>query len=265
LTFEYIVKGIFAVMLLSATMGFLLSAASDEALALETHEVEILKGSTTNPIEIGRGDSITFVNKDTVLHTATSGSGSPPTPSGIFDSGFLGPNKVATVTINEVGEFPYYCVAHPTMIGLVKVTEGSGGDNPFTVTATYDGQSFEISGSSATAKASQVTVNPNVSVVVRFDGSGDVRVTFPTSMIQGINSVAANDGTPIPFTKTEESEFSTTIALRVPEGDGSVVIMGARVVPEYSAMAAFIIAGSSAAVSLIVARTSRTFRKSVGS
>ncbi len=265
MTFEPSVKGILLAILFSTMIAFLFDAPSDEALAFETHEVEILKGSTTladksyspNPLQVMKGDSITFVNRDSVLHTATSGNGSPPTPSGAFDSGYLAPNRVATITINEAGEFPYYCQAHPTMTGLVRASEGSVGDTEFSVTAIHDGQSYEIAGRSPSAKASLVTINPSVSVVVTFDGSGAVELTLPTSMIEGISSVATNNGTSISFTKTNETDSATTISFTVPQGDGSVVIMGARVVPEFSSMAALIVAGSTGVASLVVARVSK--------
>ncbi len=240
--------------------------APSEALAAQTHEVEILRGSTTladkayspNPIEIGKGDTIRFVNMDSVLHTATSGDSATGTamPSGIFDSGFLGPNRAAEVTINEVGEIPYYCQAHPTMIGLVKVSEGIPGDDLYRVITSHDGQEYEVSGSNNyPARAKEVAIDPGVSVTVVFEGSGDAELTFPTTLIQGINSVATNDGTAVPFTKTNESDSSTTIRLTVPGGDRSIVISGTRVVPEFSAIAAFLVAGSLSAMIIVTTRT----------
>lgn len=236
------------------------------ALAARTHEVEVLRGSTTladksfspNPVGIAKGDTIRFVNKDSVVHTATSGDGSAGTPSGVFDTGFLGPNKSSEITINEAGEIPYYCTAHPTMIGLVKVSEGPTSDDMITLTATHEGQSFEVTSSGASAKASAVSINPGVSVRVEFDGAGEAELTFPVDMIEGISSVATVGGSTIPFIKTEETSSTTTIKLTVPDGgEKTIVIMGARVVPEFSTVAAFMMVGVLVTVIVAGARFSR--------
>lgn len=221
----------------------------------ETVEVEILNGATTladrsyspNPVQITVGDTIKFVNNDSALHTATSGNGgSVPQPSNVFDSGYIGPNKEAEVTINEVGEFPYYCQLHPTMIGLVKVsseptTEGA----QFKVITTFEDKTYEVTGQSSTnANATAVAINANVSIMVNFEGSGDVELTLPTDMIMGINKITSADGRNIEFTKTSESDSATTIKFNIPDGADSVQIMGARVVPEFPVVAAVILGGS---------------------
>ncbi len=224
------------------------------AFAAETHEVEILKGATPlgdksfspNPAEISKGDTIRFVNKDTVLHTATSGEGTTATKSNIFDTGFLGPKRSAEVTINQVGEFAYYCEAHPTMVGVVKVSETSKGTTPFKTVAVHDGQDYEIVGTSqSSVEATSATINPGVSVVVRFEGSGEVELTLPASMIEGISSLSDSDGAQIPYSKVDESPSATTVKFTVPEGiDRFVTITGSRVVPEFYALPAVIVVGS---------------------
>jgi hypothetical protein len=197
------------------------------------------KSYAPNPVEIQKGDIIRFVNKDSVLHTATSGDGATATQSGVFDSGFLGPNRSAEVTINEVGEFPYYCQAHPTMVGLVKVSEATtpvGGE--FRVTTSHDGKDFEVVGSSASgAKATQLEITPEVSIDLTIEGSGEIDLTLPTTMIEGITMINSTSGESLPFTKINESDSATTIRFSMPENtDGQISIMGARVVPEFHAI-----------------------------
>ncbi len=251
------------ILLISVMIGFFTVVSYDGVLAAETHEVGILKGSSTladksyspNPIEIASGDSIRFVNEDSVLHTATSGDGPTATSSGIFDTGFLGPNRAAEVTINDIGDIPYYCQAHPTMIGLVKVLEGSTPNDQYSIVATHEGQEFEIVGeTSSPAKATNVTINPGMSVVVKFDGFGDTELTLPTAMIEGINSIETSDRKTVSFTTTNPSASATTIKLTVPPGDGSITIMGARVVPEFS-MTVLLVAGSLAGVTIVAMKS----------
>ena len=247
-----------ATVLLLALVILGLSQNNRNAFA-DTVEVEILNGATTladrsyspNPIQITVGDTIRFVNNDNALHTATSGSGgSLPQPSNVFDSGYIGPNKVAEVTINEVGEFPYYCQLHPTMVGLVKVSpDSTSGGAQFKVITTFEDKTYEVTGhSSANANATAVAINPGISVMVNFEGSGDVELTLPTDMIEGVSSITSEDGRNIDFTKTSESDSVTTIKFNIPEGAESVEMMGARVVPEFPVVAAVILGGSLVAV-----------------
>jgi plastocyanin len=68
-----------------------------------------------NPIEINVGQTITWVNDDSVIHTTTSADG-------IFDSNILQRGEVFSYTFDTVGEYPYYCDLHPDMVATVRVT-----------------------------------------------------------------------------------------------------------------------------------------------
>jgi plastocyanin len=52
------------------------------------------------------GDSVVWVNKDILAHTATTS-----TPG--FDSKVIAPGKSWRYTVRRTGEFPYTCVFHP--------------------------------------------------------------------------------------------------------------------------------------------------------
>ncbi len=68
-----------------------------------------------NPIEVNVGQTITWVNDDFVIHTATSADG-------IFDSNILQRGQTFSYTFDTLGEYPYYCDLHPNMVGTVRVT-----------------------------------------------------------------------------------------------------------------------------------------------
>ena len=229
----------------------------------ETHEVEILRGSTTladksfapNPIQIANGDTVVFYNRDTVVHTATSGDGT--VASGVFDTGFLGPNRSAEVVVNGEGDIPYFCMAHPTMVGLVQISGGPVQDETeVTVETAYQDQTFAVkSTSNESVRATNLTINPGVSVVVQLEGAGGVELELPAGMIEGISSVTAADGTVINFTKEEETDSHTKLKLQTPEGENtSVTIVGSRVVPEFPA-ALVLITGSASVAAVILGRT----------
>ena len=68
-----------------------------------------------NPIEVDVGQTITWVNDDFVIHTATSADG-------IFDSNIMQRGQTFSYTFDTLGEYPYYCDLHPKMVGTVRVT-----------------------------------------------------------------------------------------------------------------------------------------------
>ena len=69
-----------------------------------------------NPIEVNVGQTITWVNDDSIIHTAATSA------DGIFDSDILQRGQTFSYTFNTVGEYPYYCDLHPNMVGTVRVT-----------------------------------------------------------------------------------------------------------------------------------------------
>ena len=72
-----------------------------------THTVTI-DGARFSPADltVNAGDSIVWVNKDILAHTATTA-----TPG--FDSKVIQPGKSWRYTARRKGEFPYTCVFHP--------------------------------------------------------------------------------------------------------------------------------------------------------
>ncbi len=77
-------------------------------------------------ITVKVGTTIQWVNEDAIAHTVTSGfsDGSVGEADGLFDSGFMNEGDTFTYTFDEVGEFSYFCLPHPWMVGTVTVEEG---------------------------------------------------------------------------------------------------------------------------------------------
>jgi nitrite reductase (NO-forming) len=90
--------------------------------------VTIAPGSSTlttdayqpNPAQVSVGSTVTWTNDDAQPHTATSGEN--VTPDGNFDSGIMAPAATFEHTFTEAGEFPYFCLLHPNMVGTVSVS-----------------------------------------------------------------------------------------------------------------------------------------------
>jgi plastocyanin len=76
-------------------------------------------------LNVAPGTTVTFVNNDTVPHTATANDG-------LFDSGVLEPGSSFDVWLDGSGTVTYHCELHPDMQGSIVVGQGGGaeGVNP---------------------------------------------------------------------------------------------------------------------------------------
>jgi plastocyanin len=76
-----------------------------------------------NPVKVKSGDTVTWTNDDSQIHTVTSGTdSSDPNMGKEFDSSMLSQNQTFSHKFDTAGEFPYFCQLHPTMVGKVVVS-----------------------------------------------------------------------------------------------------------------------------------------------
>ena len=89
--------------------------AADERPRPKTHTVT-MENMRFRPerVTVARGDTIVWVNKDLVPHTATSTAGG-------FDSQVIQAEKSWRITVRKKGDFPYVCTLHPTMTAMLRV------------------------------------------------------------------------------------------------------------------------------------------------
>ena len=71
-------------------------------------------------VTIGVGGQVKFVNNDSAAHTSTAATPADG-PSGAWDSSLVMVNMSYTTPALEAGEYPYHCMVHPWMTGLVIV------------------------------------------------------------------------------------------------------------------------------------------------
>ena len=71
-------------------------------------------------LNISAGTTVVWENNDAAAHLATSGTPDGG-PDGIFDSGMIMGGATYEYEFAETGEFVYYCLVHPWMIGTVIV------------------------------------------------------------------------------------------------------------------------------------------------
>ena len=76
-----------------------------------------LTNTTFSPqtIDVKVGDTVTFVNKDEIAHTATAHDGS-------FDSKTLDNGGTFKFTATKAGAIAYVCAFHPSMTGTINVS-----------------------------------------------------------------------------------------------------------------------------------------------
>ena len=109
---------------------FLVAVLSVCALALllphAAHAAQITITMTDNAfspqnVTINAGDTVTWVNNGSVVHTATANNGS-------FDSGDIRPGQTFGATFNAGGTYAFRCKYHSGMTGTLSVvTPGTGG------------------------------------------------------------------------------------------------------------------------------------------
>lgn len=92
-----------------------------------THTV-VIEGMQFTPttLTIRSGDSVMWVNKDIVEHTATT----PASAKRSFDSGMIAVGKSWKRSFKASGTYDYICTYHPTMKGVIKVTAAPSAARP---------------------------------------------------------------------------------------------------------------------------------------
>jgi len=75
-------------------------------------------------VTIDVGGEVTWSNDDTAAHTVTSGSAAEG-PDGLFDSSLFMAGTTFSVKFEdyEPGDYAYFCMVHPWMVGTVHVQE----------------------------------------------------------------------------------------------------------------------------------------------
>jgi plastocyanin len=118
--------------------------------------------------EVPLNDNIVWVNKDTVPHTATSGTGAEDANSGkIFDTSIINGGEeslpLQLTGVKEGDDVPYYCQVHPYMTSKLTVvapnaTDSTGSD---TNSTSVNSKSKEGIATNTSNIVGNATVNNN--------------------------------------------------------------------------------------------------------
>jgi phosphate ABC transporter phosphate-binding protein len=116
-------------------------------------------------------------------------------------------------------------------------------EQEFSVSASQAGKSYPVTGKGANAEATAVSITPEQYVTVELEGDGEIELTLPKDMIDGITMVRAGNED-LEYEEVSESSSSTTISFMVPDGATSVNIHGETVVPEFNVIAILVLTAS---------------------
>ena len=95
------------------TLGLVNRAESDNAGKRHVIEMREL-GFRPPTLVIAAGDTVVWINRDIVPHTATAESES-------WDSKIIAPDESWEMVPTKIGSQPYICSLHPSMLGTLEV------------------------------------------------------------------------------------------------------------------------------------------------
>jgi plastocyanin len=111
--------GMIMIMLIASTTGCNTGKNVTPSTPVLDKNTVLIQNYQFQPAEITiqKGETITWINMDSISHTATALS---------FDSGLIGNGQSYKHAFNEVGTFDYHCTPHPYMTGKIIVKSDSG-------------------------------------------------------------------------------------------------------------------------------------------
>ena len=215
---------------------------------------------------INVGDEVTWSNDDTAAHTVTAGSAADG-PSGAFDSSLFMAATTFSHTFDEEGEFPYFCMVHPWMEGVIKV-QATGSAMPTTP--------IELDQIMAEIQTSDGMANEPMTIdltLTDLDGNGIEHITYNIKATQGSEVVLDEEGhmhqgtltnshstSPLPSAASDSMPVVITVesvgfghdAMYV---DAPGEIATKQVVPEFGTIAAMILAVAIVSIIVISAKS----------
>jgi plastocyanin len=112
------VRALLAALAMPLFVFLLLPAAGMAGAANAARRVHtvLIEGMRFQPegLTVAAGDTVVWINRDMVPHTATSASAR-------FDSHEIASGKSWTYTVRATGEFDYICTYHPLMKAILRV------------------------------------------------------------------------------------------------------------------------------------------------
>jgi len=222
-------------------------------------------------VVITAGGTVTWENTDNAAHTTTSGSPSDG-PDDVWDSSLMMVNGSYSVTLDDEGTYPYFCMVHPWMQGTVIVeAEAAHGDveemghsdveemghgDDHTAKGIEDlSDQFIASVTSGVIHHIGANSDDDTLLVHLFgaDDDGELKITLNKDIITPFD-----DGSYFVLINNEEVEFEQmgrTLHIEYDAGTEKIEIVGSHVVPEFGTIAMIILAVAIVSIIAITAKT----------
>ena len=222
-------------------------------------------------VVITAGGTVTWENTDNAAHTTTSGSPSDG-PDDVWDSSLMMVNGSYSVTLDDEGTYPYFCMVHPWMQGTVIVeAEAAHGDveemghsdveemghgDDHTAKGIEDlSDQFIASVTSGVIHHIGANSDDDTLLVHLFgaDNDGELKITLNKDIITPFD-----DGSYFVLINSEEVEFEQmgrTLHIEYGAGTEKIEIVGSHVVPEFGTIAMIILAVAIVSIIAITAKT----------
>ena len=221
------------------------------------------------------GGTVTWENTDTAAHTASSGTPAGG-PDGVFDSSLIISGGSYSVTLDDEGTYPYFCMVHPWMEGTVIVeaeaehdeemghmeerghdeTEEMGHGDDHAAKGVEDiSDQFVATVTSGVIHHIGANSDDDTLLVHLFgaDDDGELKITLNSDIITPFD-----DGSYFVLINSEEVEFEqmgNTIHVEYVAGTEKIEIVGSHVVPEFGTIAMIILAVAIVSIIAITAKT----------
>jgi len=210
-------------------------------------------------LTISVGETVTWSNDDSAAHTVTSGSAADG-PDEIFDSGLFLAGTTFSVTLDEEGEYPYFCMVHPWMAGMITVGEAmaAGADEIMVSITTGDAGAGEMMTVSVefTDMDGNAVEHVNYDVMATQDGTtilDDTGVHDHDGVMEHTTMelpMAASDATPVDVQVTFNG-FGIDPPFTGPIGE----VATKQVVPEFGTIAMMILGVAIVSIIAVTAKT----------
>jgi len=221
------------------------------------------------------GGTVTWENTDTAAHTASSGTPAGG-PDGVFDSSLIISGGSYSVTLDDEGTYPYFCMVHPWMEGTViveaeaehdeemghmeekghdEMEEMGHGDDHAAKGVEDISDQFTASVTSGVIHHIGANSDDDTLLVHLFgaDDDGELKITLNEDIITPFD-----DGSYFVLINSEEVEFEQmgrTLHIDYEAGTEKIEIVGSHVVPEFGTVAMIILAVAIVSIIAITAKT----------
>jgi len=219
-------------------------------------------------VTIEVGGEVTWSNDDSAAHTVTSGGAATGGPDGNFDSSLFMAGTTFSVVFDdyEEGEYPYFCIVHPWMSGVVIVGEAMAEEDgdmmmedeimvSITTGDAGAGEMMTVSVEFTNMDGSAVE-HVNYDVMATQDGTtilDDTDVHDHDGVMEHTTmalSMAASDATPVDVQVTFKG-FGIDPPFTGPIGE----VATKQVVPEFGTIAMMVLAVSIISIIAVTAKT----------